>query len=199
MIILLELMMQQLAAATGRDPDEYRQAHMLQLPQAALTAAAAAAAAAAPAGPDDVPVPSAARATAEQQQEQHEGTDTQQQLIPHPKYLPNSSNSDSSDSDSDSSSSSCVSMKTSLGQVIEVHHYTLPYMMQQVQAGSDYRARKIAVEAFNNSHSSRKRGLALVPVRWVGLRGRGGYKAGGRGGGGGLIGNLWGGGIEAGG
>lgn len=166
MIILLELMMQQLAAATGHSADQYRQMHMLQLPQDALEAATAAAEAeglgtmSAPAGCGEL----------EGQQQQQQGKGGQggkQQLIPHPKYLPNpltSSSSSSSENGSDSSSSSS-SLKTALGHPIEVHHYTLPYMLQQVQASSDYAARRSAVDAFNSSYSTRKRGLALVPVR----------------------------------
>lgn len=181
MLILLELVMQQLAAATGHDADHYRQMHMLQLPADARAAAAAAAA-----GEGDeegaaaaAPVPKQA---AGQQQQQDVQAVKQHVVIPHPKYLPNkytasnvnsssdsnnkdgSSSSDSS-KDGDSKDSSSSSLHTALGQVIEVHQYTLPYMVQQVQAASDYTARRAAVDAFNAAHTSRKRGLALVPVR----------------------------------
>jgi len=177
MIILLELMMQQLAATLGVDPDTFRTTHMIQLPPHVLTAAAAAeqaAAAAAPAGVDPPPPP-----TPPQQQQKASGVANPQQQqqevsVPHPKYLPNSTSgddsSDSSSSSSDSSSSSSSDsssskLETALGQVIELHQYTLPYMWQVLRQSSGYADRRAAVDAFNTRHSSRKRGLALVPVR----------------------------------
>jgi hypothetical protein len=182
MIILLELMMQQLAAATGQDPDDFRAQHMLTLPQDALDTAAAAAQ---EAGEDEheleadttsaAATPSAA-ANGTDQQQQHQGQAHQQ--VPHPKFLPktssgsdgtNSSSNGSNDGSSNGSSSApSVAMKTTLGQPISVDQYTLPYMLQQLRASSSYAARRAAVEEFNRTHSSRKRGLALVPVRWVG-------------------------------
>jgi hypothetical protein len=178
MLILLELMMQQLAAATGHDADAYRQMHMLQLPADALAAAAAAAAA------EGADAGAFAAATSAPKQQQDGQSVKQAGVIPHPKYLPNkytASSSDGSgtgdssgssakddgsgDSSKEDNNSSSSSLRTALGQVIEVHQYTLPYMVQQVQDTSDYAARRAAVDAFNASQSSRKRGLALVPVR----------------------------------
>ena len=158
MIILLELALQQLAAAAGAEPDAFRRQHMLALPPEALAAAAqaeaAAAAAEAPEGPDQNGV-----ASPDVQQQQ-------QQLVlevPHPKYLPKSDSGSSSSKDTSSSSSS--GLRTALGQVIELRQYTLPYMMAHVAAASSYGARRKAAAAFNAAHTTRKRGLALVPVR----------------------------------
>ncbi|WIA12062.1 hypothetical protein OEZ85_012139 [Tetradesmus obliquus] len=54
--------------------------------------------------------------------------------------------------------------KLLLGKPIELCQYTLPYMWQQV-AGL-YRQRRPAVAAFNASSRLRKRGLAMVPIRY---------------------------------
>jgi hypothetical protein len=157
MIILLEMVMQQLAAALGRDPDDFRRQHMLQLPQQALAAAATAAAA-------------------------QSADATKQLAIPHPKYLPRSGSNDSSSSNGGSSSSSGSNgfdpLRTPLGVMIQLHQYTLPYMMAAVEASSGYDSRRAAVAAFNAGHTTRKRGLALVPVRCAGDGGRHGVSVG---------------------
>jgi xanthine dehydrogenase molybdopterin-binding subunit B len=70
--------------------------------------------------------------------------------MPHPKYLPREASP----------------LATTLGKPIELCHYTLPYMWQQV--AGEYWRRRAAVAAFNSSHRLRKRGLALVPIRWGG-------------------------------
>jgi xanthine dehydrogenase large subunit len=46
----------------------------------------------------------------------------------------------------------------------EVHDYVLPDLMRQLEARSDYRARRKQIAAFNAGSSVLKRGLALTPV-----------------------------------
>ncbi|KAF6244142.1 hypothetical protein COO60DRAFT_1657546 [Scenedesmus sp. NREL 46B-D3] len=133
-IIMLEHVMQQLAAAVGSDPASFRQRHMIQLPQEALAAAAAAAAADSSDSQNSNAVDAAAAGGA--------GAG----IMPHPKYLPQQGQA----------------LATTLGKPIELRHYTLPYMWQQVHAV--YRQRRPAVEAFNGSNRLRKRGLAVVPI-----------------------------------
>jgi hypothetical protein len=186
MIILLEMVMQQLAAALGQNPDDFRRQHMLQLPQEALAAAAQAATAAAAADAEGGPDKNTASHSADTTKQLHQPQQQQQLAVPHPKYLPRSRSNDSNSGNSGSSgnssggsndSSSSGSngfdpLRTPLGHVIQLHQYTLPYMMAAVEASSGYAARRKAVSAFNAEHTTRKRGLALVPVRWI--RGGGG-------------------------
>ena len=56
------------------------------------------------------------------------------------------------------------SMTTQYGQVIE--DFVADKVIDQVEAESAYRARRVAVEAFNSGHRHRKRGLALVPLKF---------------------------------
>jgi xanthine dehydrogenase large subunit len=56
------------------------------------------------------------------------------------------------------------SMTTQYGQVIE--DWIGDKLMAQLEAESGYRARREAVKAFNARHTHRKRGLALVPLKF---------------------------------
>ena len=56
------------------------------------------------------------------------------------------------------------SMTTQYGQVIE--DWIGDKLMAQLEAESGYRARREAVKAFNAQHTHRKRGLALVPLKF---------------------------------
>ncbi|MCE2689284.1 MAG: xanthine dehydrogenase molybdopterin binding subunit [Rubrivivax sp.] len=56
------------------------------------------------------------------------------------------------------------SMTTQYGQVIE--DWIGDKLMAQLEAESGYRARREAVKAFNARHTYRKRGLALVPLKF---------------------------------
>ncbi len=56
------------------------------------------------------------------------------------------------------------SMTTQYGQVIE--DFVADQVMDQVETQSGYRARRAAVQAFNAKHPHRKRGLALVPLKF---------------------------------
>jgi xanthine dehydrogenase large subunit len=56
------------------------------------------------------------------------------------------------------------SMTTQYGQVIE--DWVGDQIMAQLEAESGYRARREAVKAFNAAHAHRKRGLALVPLKF---------------------------------
>ncbi len=56
------------------------------------------------------------------------------------------------------------SMTTQYGQVIE--DWIGDKLIAQLEAESGYRARREAVEAFNARHTHRKRGLALVPLKF---------------------------------
>ena len=56
------------------------------------------------------------------------------------------------------------SMTTQYGQVIE--DWIGDKLMAQLEAESAYRARREAVKAFNAQHTHRKRGLALVPLKF---------------------------------
>jgi len=56
------------------------------------------------------------------------------------------------------------SMTTQYGQVIE--DWIGDKLMAQLEAESGYRARREAVKAFNAAHAQRKRGLALVPLKF---------------------------------
>jgi len=56
------------------------------------------------------------------------------------------------------------SMTTQYGQVIE--DWVGDQVMAQLEAESGYRARREAVKAFNTRHTHRKRGLALVPLKF---------------------------------
>ncbi|MFM7848182.1 MAG: xanthine dehydrogenase molybdopterin binding subunit [Rubrivivax sp.] len=56
------------------------------------------------------------------------------------------------------------SLTTQYGQVIE--DWVGDQVMAQLEAESGYRARREAVKAFNTRHTHRKRGLALVPLKF---------------------------------
>jgi xanthine dehydrogenase large subunit len=56
------------------------------------------------------------------------------------------------------------SMTTQYGQQIE--DFVADKVMDQVETESGYRARRVAVNAFNAAHRNRKRGLALVPLKF---------------------------------
>lgn len=55
-------------------------------------------------------------------------------------------------------------MTTQYGQVIE--DFVADKVMDQVEAESGYRARRLAVDAFNAGNKNRQRGLALVPLKF---------------------------------
>ncbi len=55
--------------------------------------------------------------------------------------------------------------KTPYGQVVEDLD-TLPGMIEELEASSDYRARRKAIEAFNAKSPIIKRGIALTPVKF---------------------------------
>ena len=55
-------------------------------------------------------------------------------------------------------------MTTQYGQVIE--DFVADKVMDQLEAESLYRARRVAVDAFNREHKHRQRGLALVPLKF---------------------------------
>jgi len=57
-----------------------------------------------------------------------------------------------------------MSMTTQYNQVIE--DFIADRVIDQLEAESGYRARREAVQAFNARHSGRKRGLALVPLKF---------------------------------
>jgi xanthine dehydrogenase large subunit len=57
-----------------------------------------------------------------------------------------------------------ATMTTQYNQVIE--DFVADKIMDQLEAESGYRARREAVRAFNASHKTRKRGLALVPLKF---------------------------------
>lgn len=61
-------------------------------------------------------------------------------------------------------SGDAASMTTQYNQVIE--DFIADQVMDQLEAESGYRARRQAVQAFNAAHRSRKRGLALVPLKF---------------------------------
>ncbi|MCQ4166767.1 xanthine dehydrogenase molybdopterin binding subunit [Tahibacter harae] len=54
--------------------------------------------------------------------------------------------------------------QTPYGQPVVDNH--LPQLWQQLKHDSDYAARRLAVAAFNAQHSTRKRGLAITPVKF---------------------------------
>jgi xanthine dehydrogenase large subunit len=55
-------------------------------------------------------------------------------------------------------------MTTQYGQMIE--DFIADKVMDQVEAESGYRARRLAVDKFNQEHKHRQRGLALVPLKF---------------------------------
>ena len=57
-----------------------------------------------------------------------------------------------------------ATMTTQYNQVIE--DFVADKILDQLEAESGYRARREAVRAFNASHKTRKRGLALVPLKF---------------------------------
>ncbi len=56
------------------------------------------------------------------------------------------------------------SMTTQYGQVIE--DFVADKLMDQVEADSGYRARRVSVNQFNQANKHRRRGLALVPLKF---------------------------------
>jgi xanthine dehydrogenase large subunit len=62
------------------------------------------------------------------------------------------------------SSGDATSMTTHYGQ--EIEDFVADQVMAELEAESGYRARREAVNAFNARHRGRKRGLALVPLKF---------------------------------
>jgi xanthine dehydrogenase large subunit len=54
--------------------------------------------------------------------------------------------------------------QTHYGQPVVDNH--LPELWAELRAGSDYDARRAALDAFNREHPTRKRGLAITPVKF---------------------------------
>ncbi|AQT62509.1 xanthine dehydrogenase molybdopterin binding subunit [Cellvibrio sp. PSBB023] len=54
--------------------------------------------------------------------------------------------------------------ETPYGQKIEQH--VLPALIERLEQGSNYRARRVAITEFNKSHRTLKKGLALTPVKF---------------------------------
>jgi xanthine dehydrogenase large subunit len=54
--------------------------------------------------------------------------------------------------------------ETPYGQKIEQH--VLPILIERLEKSSDYRARRIAITEFNNTHRHLKKGIALTPVKF---------------------------------
>ncbi len=53
---------------------------------------------------------------------------------------------------------------THYGQTIE--HYLMPQLLKQLEAESEYRARRKAINEFNEKNTYKKRGIAITPVKF---------------------------------
>lgn len=54
--------------------------------------------------------------------------------------------------------------ETPYGQKVEQH--MLPALIEKLEKNSDYRARRVAITEFNNTHRNLKKGIALTPVKF---------------------------------
>jgi hypothetical protein len=194
-VIIIEQVLQQLAATLGQDPLQFRESLMMKIPPDCLAAAAAREAAAAEMNTSSSSSNthghqnSAATTTAATAAAAATAAPGSLSRIPHPKYfadignfsVKNGSSSGRSSGDVGSSSggngggssSSCIEdasaaavvLRTSFGQQVELHTYTLPYLWQQLQQQCCYQQRRKEVDEFNKHNRLHKKGLAMVPTR----------------------------------
>jgi xanthine dehydrogenase molybdopterin-binding subunit B len=138
-VLLLEQVMQSIAQALGVDSRLFREAHLLRLPPDVLTAATA-------------------RAVA------HGDTSLQPgkvAVLPHPRFLVEEQQQPPA------AARQLTLLHTALGARLELEQLTLPYMWQELARIADYDTRRADADLFNKTHHLRKRGLAMVPARYL--------------------------------